>query len=205
MHRHLIILAIAACHSTPHSVSNVTPVEPARPAPLTPEQVNAAAAAARDRLPPVDRAVLVECEGLLDAGNRGDVVSLAAAGACYRRAGALGAAVQLWAAVARDYPETAEAIEAGRRLGTAFEDAGMFRDAARAHHAFALRHRDQPDASAHLTRALCMWVQLDEPRESDVVLGDLRAATRSAIDIGTACSGVGPIENHALVGARSGL
>jgi len=195
MPRFLLVLAIAACGRPPApiSISNATPVEPARPAPLTPAQIEAASANARDHLPPVAQDELGECGSLLDAGNRGDIASLAAAATCYRRAGALGAAVKLWLTIVRDYPETAEAIEAGRRLGTGYEDAGMFHEAARAHQLFAQRHRDQPDANDRLTRALCLWVQLDEPRDSELALGELRALTSSAIEIGPACQGVRPI------------
>lgn len=159
---------------------------------LTEDQIAAAIKAVRDKLPPVDAAAMKACPvaRVQDAPKE-----LASAAACYRAAGNLGRAIQTWEQIVLRSPRTAEATDAQRQLGPAYEAAGMFDKAASSYRTLALSTvAAEPFPADLLIRAICIERQLGRRKEAERDLAVLRTAQRKTqFDSETLCDSVRPI------------
>lgn len=132
------------------------------PETLTKAQIDAASNAAVAALPRVDTVASAACSETdvakrLQAGTD-TADDIGAMAACFHRAGSLGLAIQLWKRVADVYPNRSR--DAVRELGTAYERAGHYADAARWHEQYAQKYGGEKDAADHYVRAVCIWRQL---------------------------------------------
>lgn len=137
------------------------------PIALRKDQIDAAQKAAAARLPPVDHAKADQCtKDHAKAMQGASAAEMDAAAACYRAAGALGAAIRIWQQTARDFGNTKEGEDAARQLGAAFEAAGFYVDAAQWHRDYARKYGGEPDARGKLIRAVCIERQLGLPDDA---------------------------------------
>jgi hypothetical protein len=155
---------------------------------LTAAEVEAAAEAARARLPPVDKPAAERCAALpLDTERE-----RATAATCFRTAGSLGAAVMIWKLLAADSAKPLQS-EAVRQLGPAHEAAGSYADAATWYEDYAKHHAGKTDAAEHLTRAICIWRQLDRATDAARGVKALRGLTKRRVDGARLCATIRPI------------
>src|SRR5262249_46799714 len=120
---------------------------------------------------------------------------IAAAARCFRAAGSLGLAIQLWRLVTDRYPAAKEAVEATRELGPAYEAAGRVADAAHWNDVYAKKYAGEKDAADRMTRAVCTWRQLGMAEDADRGFKYLRATwgKKRTLDSATLCDQVRPI------------
>src|SRR5215212_5429522 len=100
---------------------------------LTKDEIKAASDAAVAALPKVNTAAATDCQNkhqpqLIAEDPKAE--HIAAAARCFRAAGSLGAAIQLWRGLTQNYARSKESVEATRELGPAYEAAGQFPEAA---------------------------------------------------------------------------
>ncbi len=157
---------------------------------LTKEEILAAAKAAQDRLPPVDKAAAAKCKAL----PQDTAIDREAMADCYRAAGSLGAAIMIWQVVAQDKSKGSPAKDAIKQLGPALEAAGRYHDAAGYHSQYAKVYGAEKDAADHMIRAICIWRQLDDATSADRAFEYLRRLKKkSPPDSDTLCDSVRPI------------
>jgi hypothetical protein len=116
---------------------------------LTRDEIKAASDAAVAALPKVDTSAATQCQNkhqpqlIVQDPKPEDV---AAAARCFRAAGRLGAAIQLWRGLTQNYARSKEAAEATRALGPAYEAAGRFDEAAQWNVTYAKKYGGEKDA-----------------------------------------------------------
>ncbi len=186
----------------------LTAAGPARafPGHLTKDQFVAAQKAARAKLPPVDEAMVATCkaqeQGAYDADHKArSATELNAVARCYRKAGALGLAIQAWKVLLQTfykqgYIENLEIKPALRELGSAYEAAADYDEAAQQYRTYATRYSAEPDAADKLIRAICIWSQLGDDDDAKKAFQDLGKLRRGKVqdDPDTMCDAV-----HAIV------
>jgi len=157
---------------------------------LTKEELEAAVKAAQARLPPVDTAAAAKCSALPVAS----AAEMQAAAVCFRAAGSLGRAIQLWHRIAMG-PSDDVVRDAVWQLGPAFEAAGDYRQSAERHSDYASRFGAQKDAPERLIRAICTWRQLGDDERAGRGFQQLRRWWKkySTADPVTLCASVRPI------------
>ena len=171
----LAIAFVAACatSATP-PVTNAGPA--AADALLSPAELEQIARGLRDRLPPVDRAVAATCQAEVDAYNHDPEAAdaslhLGASASCYYEAGAIGAAIRIWANLIETDPGSPAAEDAALRRARAYEHIGFFRDAAQAHAQIA--------APGHHQRAMCLYRELGDAADAERLRLALSPAERA--------------------------
>ncbi|HTJ43574.1 MAG TPA: hypothetical protein VL463_15825 [Kofleriaceae bacterium] len=163
---------------------------------LTRDEVIRAGNAAAASLPPVDKTASAACKSKFDAAMTHpdiDAPTLAAAAACYRAAGALGAAITLWGQVLQRFPNTREAAGALHELGPAYELAGLYDNAADKDMDYANKYGGEPDALPRITRAICLWQQLGREDQLRRAYYSLKRWKKAPHDPATICDGIVPI------------
>ncbi len=164
---------------------------------LTRDEIKAASDAVVAALPKVDVAAARQCEAThkqaLSADAKPD--ELAAAARCYRAAGSLGLAIQLWRILIQRHPVTKEAMEGSRALGPAYEAAGQFEEAAKSNVTYAKKYAAEQDARERMTRAVCTWRQLGLADDAERGYQFLHATwgRKHKLDPATLCDQVRPI------------
>lgn len=156
---------------------------------LTKDEVDAAVKGAEGRLK-VDAEAVKKCTAL----PAETVDERAALARCYQAAGSLGAALAVWKYV-RSRTEAPVELqkEALRQLGTTHETVGRFGEAAAYHQEFAKKFPREADAPERMTRAVCIWRQLDDAKSAERGFEILRRVWKKPPDSETLCDKVRPI------------
>jgi hypothetical protein len=167
------------------------------------DEIVAIEKAIQDALPKPDPAIVKKCQVELDAYNKAPDAAdaldhVTAAATCFRSAGSLGAAIQMWNIVAKYASSTKMAVQkrdATHELAIAYEAAAMFDDAAKFDEQFVKTYgKDDDDTRERLAHAICIRRQLGDEREatSDAAYWT-HIFRRVKLDANTLCDSLRPI------------
>ena len=147
-------------------------------------------------LPKVDQVAVKQCQPYLDAYNKdpeGGVDKLGAGAACFRAAGSLGTAIQLWRTVERYDRDVTRKRDAIRGLALTYEAVAYFAQAAEYGEKYIREYGRDKESPDLLSRAICIHRQLGHVDEAERDVKRWRGMLKTKSDPDMLCDHLRPI------------
>lgn len=163
---------------------------------LAKPDIEAIVKAIQAALPKVDQAAVKQCQPYLDAYNKdpeGSLDKVGAGAACFRAAGSIASAIQLWRTVETYDGDATRKRDAIRGLASAYEAAADFSQAAAYAEKYVAEYGRDKDAPDLLSRAICIRRQLGDAEAAERDVKRWRGTLKTKIDPDTLCDHLRPI------------